>query len=118
MQDSIPRAVITLSVVYMFSLITGLNKLLRIGVFKLIQSSIFWRLYSRWSRIYYAPLPLKLYLFQLAFQGYLKVEEKVGGRVREWMVEREGEGVEKGVRKWMEKFGEEEGGGRERGGRE
>ena len=77
-------------------------------VSKMVQSNIFWKLYDKWSRIYYAPLPLKLYIFQLIYQFGGEGVEKVFGRVEEWLGEKEGERIEKGVRRWLEEFGEEE----------
>ena len=84
-------------------LLTALSYFLRLDypikfvTFRILTSRIFWAKHNVWSRIMYAPLPLKLYLAQLAFGLYWSLEKKVFEWIRSKMVEYEANEIVKNV---------------------
>ena len=74
----------------------GLTSVVKMVLYRSINSKITWSKHTIWSRILYAPLPLKLYIAQLIGMGWEKVEGGVGGWCRDRMVEWEAEEIEKG----------------------
>ena len=73
------RCFVTLSSLFILAALTPLSRAIEALAVGAVTSKTFWRMYPRWSRIYHAPFPLKLYLAQLAFKGYGALEKKAWG---------------------------------------
>ena len=92
------RFALTLGLLTTLSYLLKIEPLIKTFVIRLQTTELFWRTHQYWSRIVFAPLPLKIYLGQLVVGAWGGVEKKVGKIVWEYLVELETMEIEKGVR--------------------